>query len=290
MEKKTKKSGMNSSKPDVTKEISEQTREVMNLKAHDPAGSTRTAPALSTKTTSRSCWRTRKRAAAANLKAHWTGKTFRCSANAFADGTKQKLIHWQRHGQGTHNLAAEKHGREVYKDEALADARLTTLGREQAKAQQGTTTAFEEVELVICSPLSRATETALISWAHLVDKRVPFLAVEHCREQIGLNLCDRRRSISELRGDYPTVDYGFLESEDDVLWTLERETKLTMAHRGEKMLDWLQSRPEDTVAVVCHSAFLLALCNVVLEPLPGEEVLSNWFETGEIRTMYVSFD
>ena len=105
-----------------------------------------------------------------------------------------------------------------------------------------------------------------------------------------MNLCDRRRSVAELREDYPTVDYGCLESEDDALWSPERETKLAMAHRGEKMLDWLQARPEDTVAVVCHSAFLLALCNVVLEPLPGEEALSNWFETGEIRSMHVAFD
>ena len=86
---------------------------------------------------------------------------------------------------------------------------------------------------------------------------------------------------------FPGVDFGQLASEEDELWTEERESKRGLAERGLCFLDWLCAQSDEEVAVVCHSSFLLTLFNVVLRCEDPE--LERWFGTGELRSVWVTW-
>ncbi|CAH1417441.1 unnamed protein product [Lactuca virosa] len=85
----------------------------------------------------------------------------------------------------------------------------------------------------------------------------PFIAVELCREHLGVHPCDRRRSISEYKPMFPAIDFSLIENEGDVLWTPDtREKNEDVAARGVKFMKWLLTREEKEIAVVTHSGFL----------------------------------
>ena len=78
-----------------------------------------------------------------------------------------------------------------------------------------------------------------------------------------------------------------IEHEEDRIWTpAHRETVAEMARRGVHFLQWLSTRPEGTVAVVTHSAFLLTLFAHVLH---CPEELRMWFANAEMRSVVLHF-
>ena len=238
------------------------------------------------------------------LRSTWTHPRPRCTKTPTSSYRK---IHFVRHGQGTHNLlAAQKGGCSCtngdptkcpYKDEAVADAYLTPLGREQAAKNQSFTKTLSNIQVIYVSPLSRAIETAQIAFKDCLerDQKVPFIANENLREQIGSHCCDRRRSMNIIQREYPEIDFSQLTSNDDVLWSEERESKLGVALRAKAFFDMLHvvhhvsNNSENNtgeIAVVGHSSHLLTMMNVTLDC--GEENdLESWFETGELRTVWV---
>jgi hypothetical protein len=57
------------------------------------------------------------------------------------------------------------------------------------------------------------------------------------REQLGVHPCDRRRTISEYRTLFPTVDWSLMTDEKDVQWTSDkRETEDEITARGCQFL------------------------------------------------------
>ncbi|KAA8493689.1 Phosphoglycerate mutase-like protein [Porphyridium purpureum] len=196
---------------------------------------------------------------------------------AHSDGAV-KTVHLVRHAQAESNAAFEVVGREAYHDEQYADARLTLKGREQAR-RLGThhAQALLQVELVVCSPLSRTIETTLIAYeaayaqAALAAPQAParqprLLLLEQCREKIGFNPCDRRSSrteILEMFGERLHAAFAEvsdeLHGERDELWTREhRETADEIQARASSFVGWMMDRPERSMMCVTHSAFLSA--------------------------------
>jgi len=230
----------------------------------------------------------------------WPHPRPRCSRNKFSASCVK--IHFVRHGEGQHNLLAKQRGgctcntdplKCPYKDEKVMDARLTELGRDQARTNQPFTETLTNLSLIYVSPLSRAVETALLAFnSHNQNNLCPFVANENLREQNGKHICDRRRSVDEIKLDYPTVDFNGLKTNEDVLWTEERETKMNVALRAKEFFEYLtltvdeKSRSVTELGVVCHSAFLLTVFNVALD-CGKEEDLEKWFSTGELRTVWV---
>ncbi|KAF5455923.1 hypothetical protein F2P56_025453, partial [Juglans regia] len=87
--------------------------------------------------------------------------------------------------------------------------------------------------------------------------RPPFVAVELCRERLGVHPCDKRQSIREYRPLFPAIDFSLVENDDDILWKPNiRETDEEVADRGQKFLKWLWTREEKEIAIVTHSGFL----------------------------------
>jgi len=206
-----------------------------------------------------------------------------------------KTVHFIRHGQGFHNLLAdmaresnvtwtqfEDSPSNPYTKPEVTDAPLTYKGRLQATSLQATTAALP-LDLVVVSPHTRATQTGLIACQHLVTSSTPFICVEDTREESGAHHCDKRRPLSELKLDFPQVDYLLITAEDDPLWTEVRETKAEIGERIYGFLEWLRERKEENVAVATHSGWLMTLFNgaVVCE----EEQLKTWFGTGEMRSV-----
>ena len=181
------------------------------------------------------------------------------------------------------------------------DSPLTELGRRESAARRAEASLLSP-ELVIVSPLVRAVQTACLSFAdhgppgNNGDEEndrggsVPWVAHEGCREQLGLLTCNKRRPLSETAADFPSINFDLVDSEDDVLWHPSiRERPLDESDRIYCFLvDFVRNRPEKEIAVVGHSAWLFNMCNAVVD-CGGDESLTSWFSTSEIRSMSLSF-
>ncbi|KAJ7965856.1 Phosphoglycerate mutase-like protein 1 [Quillaja saponaria] len=195
-----------------------------------------------------------------------------------------KTLHLVRHAQGIHNVEGEKN-HDAYLSYDLFDAQLTPLGWKQVDYLRNHVQASglsKKIDLVIVSPLLRTMQTAVgvfggeaytdaINVLPLMKENVgnsdrpaisslnspPFIAVELCREHLGVHPCDKRRSISEYQPLFPAINFSLIESDDDILWKPDiREKNEEVAARGLKFLKWLWTRKEKEIVIVTHSGFL----------------------------------
>ncbi|KAJ4701516.1 phosphoglycerate mutase-like protein 1 [Melia azedarach] len=228
-----------------------------------------------------------------------------------------KTIYLVRHAQGIHNVEGEKN-HDAYLSYDLFDAHLTPLGWQQVdnlhKHVQETGLA-KKIELVITSPLLRTMQTAvgvfggegyadginapplMVSNAGNSNRPAisslnspPFIAVELCREHLGVHPCDKRRSISEYWPIFPAIDFSLIENNDDILWTPDvREANEEVAKRGMKFINWLWTRKEKEIAVVTHSGFLyhtLSAFGNDCHPSIKSEICTH-FANCELRSMVI---
>ena len=232
------------------------------------------------------------------------------------DNVITKVIHFQRHGQGYHNLLGDvirSTGQTFDIDDPnpdinpfvkpeIQDSPLTYQGRLEAEQRYDQATKLSP-QLIIVSPLVRALQTASISFAYHINNdndsdssenkaTIPFIAHEGCREQLGFLTCNKALPLSQTKAEYPNVDFTHVShDETDPLWEQykTRELPLDEANRAYDFLtSFVMSREEDEIAIVCHSAWLFSVCNVVID-CGGDESLESWFGTGEIRSLEVSF-
>ena len=61
-----------------------------------------------------------------------------------------------------------------------------------------------------------------------------------------------------------------------------REELPLISTRADAFLQWLHARPEQRIAVVTHSSFLAALCNVAIDSRADLKV-GEWFANAEMR-------
>ncbi|KAJ6831239.1 phosphoglycerate mutase-like protein 1 isoform X2 [Iris pallida] len=116
----------------------------------------------------------------------------------------------------------------------------------------------------------------------------PIIAVELCREHLGVHPCDKRRSIREYESLFPAIDFSLIENNEDVLWKADvREPNNDVAARGSKFIDWLWSRKEKEIAIVTHSGFLFHTLQQFgngCHPSVKDEI-SKHFANCELRSM-----
>ncbi|WOL04249.1 phosphoglycerate mutase-like protein 1 isoform X1 [Canna indica] len=226
-----------------------------------------------------------------------------------------KTVHLVRHAQGIHNVEGEKDYK-AYMSPELFDAHLTPLGWDQVdnlRKHVKACSLSEKIELVITSPLMRTMQTAVGVFggdAYSDGDNVPplmvenggnserpaisslncppFIAVEYCREHLGVHPCDQRRSISEYHPIFPAIDFSLVENDEDMLWKPDvREADEELAARGVKFLNWLWTRKEKEIAVVSHSGFLyhtLKMFGSDCHPIIKKEI-GKHFANCELRSM-----
>ncbi|KAK1948583.1 putative phosphoglycerate mutase [Phytophthora citrophthora] len=165
--------------------------------------------------------------------------------------TLMKLVVFLRHGEGTHNVAIEKYGSDAWnayycKLPEYLDAPLTANGVNQAEE------ASERLNAEINNGLR--LEHVLISPTPL----------ELPREILGVETCNKHRSISEKRRQYPNLDFSSFEADEDPLWTPgHRETNAEIETRASTFLTRIFNMSAQTVGVVSHSVFGAALLRVI---------------------------
>eukprot|EP00808_Paulinella_micropora_P017589 g28797.t1 len=234
-------------------------------------------------------------------------RPIKITARAFIAGaplpTGDKVVHLIRHGQGFHNLLADiyreqgktfdatgdKHAENPYKRAEVYDSPLTAIGRAQAKALRPLAHRLApHIDLLVTSPLTRAVQTALIAFgSELKARDVPFMGHPAVSETNGLNTCDKRRPLSDLKEDFANIDWSLITEEEDSRWSPDqRESPRSVSDRGYEFLLWLRSRPEQQVVIATHSAWLFTLLNTVVDCSAEHK---TWFFTGELRSMVLSF-
>ncbi|PON75887.1 Histidine phosphatase [Parasponia andersonii] len=230
-----------------------------------------------------------------------------------------KTIHLVRHAQGIHNVEGDKNFK-AYMNPDYFDAQLTPLGWQQVdnlRKHVHSSGLYKKIDLVIVSPLLRTLQTAVgvfggegytdrldvvpLMVANAADSgraaissldSPPIIAVEHCREHLGVHPCDRRRNVSDYQFLFPAVDFSLasIESDEDVLWKATvRETKEEVAARGLKFLNWLWTRQEKEIAIVTHSGFLFHTLKAFgndCHPLMKKEICKH-FANCELRSMVI---
>lgn len=156
-----------------------------------------------------------------------------------------KKLFYIRHGETEHNFNAMWAGR--------VETPLTKKGIKQAK-EAGKTLGKSDlkIDLIICSPLSRALDTA----KHVAKE------IGYPVEKIQINDLFIERSFGEMEGkswtkfmkEYP------LEHMDRVDGA---ETIADLDARARKALEYVKSLPEDNILVVGHGSFGRAFIRVV---------------------------
>ncbi|XP_013639037.1 PREDICTED: phosphoglycerate mutase-like protein isoform X4 [Brassica oleracea var. oleracea] len=131
-----------------------------------------------------------------------------------------KTLRLVRHAQGIHNVAIEK-GELTALSGKLFDARLSQTGIQQVsnmRKEISKSGLLNTVQLVITSPLRRAMQTSVGIFRGQEDTNQsdifpkvnhspPIVALEICRERMGLYPCDKRESIGTYRTCFSEVDF-----------------------------------------------------------------------------------
>ncbi|KAF8108034.1 hypothetical protein N665_0115s0046 [Sinapis alba] len=226
------------------------------------------------------------------------GQPLRLSSPTF------KTLYLVRHAQGIHNVALEEKGEidetgdDTHFSPRLFDAPLSPKGIKQVsehRTQILESGLLNTIELVITSPLRRAMETAVGIFRgqkaiNQSDNFPPIVALELCRERMGLYPCDRRESISARRICFPEIDFTMVESDEDALWREEeRENLEEVSARGLRFLKWLWERPEKEIAVVSHGIFLQQTLCALHEKvsIPLQDSLLTRFANCELRSVRI---
>lgn len=200
-----------------------------------------------------------------------------------------------RHAEGWHNKderelpnwGSDKLGLTA----AYRDARLTPRGIEQCaalRAKLDTDPSYVPPDVVVVSPLTRAIETATLTFP---TGPFPFVATELARERIAAHECDHRSTRSQLAAAHPYIDLSQIAHDEDLEW-LDKEDipdeydSTACKQRGIDLLAWLWRRSERRIAVVSHWVFLSHLFRQ-FTTLPIEQ-----FGNAEMRTvtLYDSVD
>lgn len=156
-----------------------------------------------------------------------------------------------RHGQSEFNVRFS-----VAKiDPGIPDPGLTDLGRDQARAAA---MALEGRGLarIICSPYTRAIQTATEVAAHL---HLPVHVSPLVRERYAFS-CDIGTPATELARAWPALDFSHL---DEIWWPTIEEPFEVAGGRAARFRAEMAALPDwSATLVVSHWGFILALTGV----------------------------
>jgi broad specificity phosphatase PhoE len=153
-----------------------------------------------------------------------------------------------RHGQSEFNLLFTR----TRRDPGIIDPALTPLGHEQAHAA-AEALAGERISRIICSPYTRALQTA-----EPVARRlgVPVFVNPIVRERYAFS-CDVGSPVTELSLAWPDRDFSAIE---EVWWPAMEEQAASVIARAALFRAEIAALPDwsDTL-VVSHWGFILCM-------------------------------
>jgi broad specificity phosphatase PhoE len=159
------------------------------------------------------------------------------------------------------------------KDESLTDAGLSNKGINQA-TNLPKTFDINPIDLIVVSPLTRALQTALLIFRRRDAATVPMIVQYNIREMGHGNIPENRpRRIETVLRDIESqtfiggvtinwegLDWVSLKPED---WPSdveeEKQKRGKPARHLEDFKAWVNGRPEQTIACVCHKLVIASL-------------------------------
>lgn len=171
-----------------------------------------------------------------------------------------------RHAQSTYNKWSYKR---IYtpwlwstSDPMIEDAPLSEKGISQAKKLYHSVRELrEKVQLIICSPLSRAINTMQIAFP---DVNCSIIISPLVRER-GDKLCDKGIPLPLLQERYP--QYEFMHFSSDIWWSCDpnpphdfiKESNESLHFRQQELIEFLKTRSETIVVIITHGQFIKTL-------------------------------
>ncbi|KAL8652738.1 MAG: hypothetical protein Q9210_002514 [Variospora velana] len=201
-----------------------------------------------------------------------------------SEGVVYKVLYMGRHGQGVHNVAEARYGREEWDrhyaslpGDALVhwtDAHLTSTGIQQALAAHGfwrrqlASAKTPAPQTHYTSPLYRCLETANLTFTNLdlpADRPYAPIVKELLREVLGVHTCDQRSPLSVLRSAFPNFEFEEGMAEEDELWSAtHRETNEEIDVRMKRLLDDVFGSDGATfISFTSHSGAIGSLLRVL---------------------------
>jgi len=92
-------------------------------------------------------------------------------------------------------------------------------------------------EKFYCSPMTRALRTHTIIFNGIVGETPKTVILENCREEYGEHTCDKRKNRSFIQSEFPQFELADSFTEQDQLWTTDRELKEHVTSRAKDVLD-----------------------------------------------------
>ena len=181
-----------------------------------------------------------------------------------------------RHAQALHNIGKQYHG--------IRDTNLTEFGEAQCGELTKSFPYHKTIELVVCSPLRRTIDTALLSFRDIIARCGKMIALEDLQEiaNAAYNIGPNVDILRQEREDEP-IDFSHVGNE----WNTKegpfsQETHAVEA-RATKARHWLRNRPEKHILVVTHGNFIHSLIQDWSDYIPH---LGSGLENAEFRSYH----
>ena len=160
-----------------------------------------------------------------------------------------------RHGEATHNVLFKKEGMKTFFDQNYYDTELTNKGFNQSIELGNNWDDKNKMDLVIVSPLYRTLQTANNIFKNV---KVKIIALDCLKEYPqGLHTCNKRKTKKELEKIFPTIDFNYLDSNEDLMWSdTDSETIDELLRRINKMYDFIEKTDLKNIALVGHNSFI----------------------------------
>eukprot|EP00656_Telonema_subtile_P007415 TRINITY_DN13484_c0_g1_i1.p1 TRINITY_DN13484_c0_g1~~TRINITY_DN13484_c0_g1_i1.p1 ORF type:complete len:291 (-),score=47.84 TRINITY_DN13484_c0_g1_i1:64-936(-) len=211
-------------------------------------------------------------------------------------------VHMVRHGEGYHNLLTDLFNAAEAKRPSqvpeMRDPPLTDRGRTQARSLRAVST---EAQLVVCSPMHRAIQTAVLGFPGL-RQSATWVVRPEVREKHHGGDWDATRDTELAAEEFDWCDWSACPPSDP-LPLGEMETDEHVRARGEEFLQWLCTREESEVVVATHSALLFNFLNLCVdcegirtsnnlmhdECELASELQCPWFMPGECKSLWFEY-
>mmetsp|Transcript_15951 Transcript_15951/g.20247 ORF Transcript_15951/g.20247 Transcript_15951/m.20247 type:complete len:251 (+) Transcript_15951:75-827(+) len=208
-----------------------------------------------------------------------------------------------RHGESLGQTARAR-GVSRQRDDSLTDCFLSQKGIQQAYDLRGEISDLHneyKFELICMSPLTRAVATCVLGLGHLSEQRaaeeqegqgeaVPFLCHPDLAETGGRIPENQGRPIKKVVKDIEQKLCHFpstYEAVNDIDFSLLPSS--WPRHQGEVayFMEWLGTRMETSIAIVCHHNVIQALLGYACERIPNCVPLQCIMIDGDFRSLHL---
>ncbi|CAF3783422.1 unnamed protein product [Rotaria sp. Silwood1] len=180
-----------------------------------------------------------------------------------------------RHFEALHNIPPYNYH--------IPDPDLSPHGRTQAIATIENLKKIPSIDLVVCSPLTRALQTYLLVFN---NQHHPPLIIHPDIQEVCTEPCDTGRSINQLMIKFPNLCDQLNKMEKtfgDSEWLDKTNPESSYSpkqikQRAKRFLQWLNNRPEKHIFIISHNLMLKEL-------IQGDSNQRFNLQNGEIRTV-----